>query len=389
MAQNTDSFGVRLRGARKQSGLSQQELASVSGVSVSLIRKLEQGERQDTRLETARQLAAALHVPTVRLMSAEPEYRADAATTELWASVRQAIALPSDSVPEPPTVEGVRGAVQSALSLQEEARFSELAALLPGLIRDARVLAEREPEGRPVHTRLMQLTGAVLVQHRQFETAETVLGCALDVAGDRHQAASLVSVRCWLLLRRGRLQEARELAVRWADEMEPQRLSRATALDLVAWGRMLLRVSGAAVRDSREGEAADALRLARAAAVAMRPGLVRDPVLGAFNAVAVQRKSAENAMIMNQPDRVLTLTRLIPPVRHSDHHRHMLDVANAQARTRKYAEAAETLQGLHSASPEWFSQQRYAQDILSRIVARRRTLTPEMRRLAEAVRLPL
>ncbi|TYP04542.1 helix-turn-helix protein [Streptomyces coelicolor] len=60
-------IGKQLRDVRKRRGMSQQELAKSSGVSLSLIRKLEQGERSDTRLETARQLAAALHVPTTRM----------------------------------------------------------------------------------------------------------------------------------------------------------------------------------------------------------------------------------------------------------------------------------------------------------------------------------
>ena len=47
------TLGGRLASARKRRGLSQRELAQASGLSVSLIRKIEQGEREDTRLETA------------------------------------------------------------------------------------------------------------------------------------------------------------------------------------------------------------------------------------------------------------------------------------------------------------------------------------------------
>jgi len=47
------------------------------------------------------------------------------------------------------------------------------------------------------------------------------------------------------------------------------------------------------------------------------------------------------------------------------------------------------LADIRRTAPEWFAQQRYAHDIVAGIVQRRRTLTPEMRELADAVRLPL
>lgn len=49
----------------------------------------------------------------------------------------------------------------------------------------------------------------------------------------------MVSTQCWLLLRRGRLAAAQELATQWADEVEP-RISRATPAELSAWGWLLL-----------------------------------------------------------------------------------------------------------------------------------------------------
>jgi hypothetical protein len=56
---------------------------------------------------------------------------------------------------------------------------------------------------------------------------------------------------------------------------------------------------------------------------------------------------------------------------------------------RQYAEGIAVLQEIQVSAPEWLVHQRYARDILGRVVQRRRTLTPEMRALADAVRLPL
>ncbi|MGW8377715.1 helix-turn-helix transcriptional regulator [Streptomyces sp. ODS28] len=387
--------GARLRDVRKRRGMTQRELASESGVSLSLIRKLEQGEREDTRLETVRALAVALRVPTTRLVAASAEEAAEDTATDRWAPVRSALWTPlrRDDLGEPPTVEGMRDAVDAVLPLFSGDRFAELAPVLPPLLRDADVLAETDPGGRAVRMRLLQLTGWLLTQTRQFEAAESALERSLDDATDRLQRAATVNTMCWLLLRRGQLAEARELATGWADEVEP-RMSRATPLELSTWGWLLLRLSAAAVRDNRPGEAEDALRLAQSAAVAMgREFAPQDDFLLAFGPVTVKLKRTENAMVADRPDQVLRLAAKVPTdgmrPTSNNRNRHLLDVADAHTRTRQYGEAVDILSGIRAASPQWLPNQRYARDIVSRIITRRRTLTGEMRTLADAVGVPM
>jgi transcriptional regulator with XRE-family HTH domain len=388
-------IGARLRDVRKRRGLTQRELASISGVSLSLIRKLEQGERNDTRLETARQLATALRVPTTKLMAASTEEGAPQATVDQWEPVRKALVAParSDGDLEEATPEGVRSSLRDAMPLFASDDFTELGSLLPRLLRDADAIAQSDPDARPVRVKLLQLTGWLLVQTRQFDAADMALERALDGSTDRLQAAATVNTQCWLLLRRGRLKEARELATRWADETEPA-LSKATPAELSAWGWLLLRVSAASVRDNRPGDAEDALRFARSAAVAMgREYAPRADFVRTFGPVTVALKCAENAMVTDQPDRVLRLAECIPASKlkptSNNRNRHLLDVADAYARTKLYAESINVLQGVWESSPQWLPQQRYARDILGRILAKRRTLTPQMRTLADAVGLPV
>ncbi|WP_406740357.1 helix-turn-helix transcriptional regulator [Streptomyces atratus] len=388
-------LGDRLRDVRKRRGMTQQGLARESGVSVSLIRKLEQGERQDARLETVRRLAASLGVPTMRLVVESAEDGANAATLDQWATVREALAAPlrdTFELDEPPTVEGVRDALSAAVPLFSGDRFTELRTVLPPLLRDADTVAQLTPQGRTVRVRLLQLTGWLLTQTRQFEAAERCLGTALNGSADRLQGASTVSTMCWLLLRQGKLSEARELATQWADDTEP-RLSRATPDELSAWGWLLLRLSAAAVRDNRTEEAEDALRLAHSAAVALgREFAPSDDFLRAFGPVTVTLRRTENAMVLDRPDVVLKLAAKIPTggfrPTSNNRNRHLLDVANAYARTRRYGQAVETLASVREAAPQWLPNQRYARDILGHIVAKRRTLTEEMRSLADTVGLP-
>ncbi|MBD0746723.1 helix-turn-helix domain-containing protein [Streptomyces sp. CBMA152] len=388
------SAGQRIKDVRKRRGLTQRELANASGVSLSAIRKLEQGERETTSLETLRKLAHAMRVPTMRLSGGPHPEDASPETVDLWADVRSAIEAPpstealGDDVQ--PTVEGVRSALAATTPLFSDDRFAALSVMLPPLLRDAEALG---PEGRRVRVRLLQLSGWLMVQTRQFGAAETALERALDDAADRLEGAATVNTSCWLLLRQGELERAYDLAVRWADETEP-RISRATPAELSTWGWLLLRVSAAAVRNAQPGDAEDALRFATSAAVALgREYAPENDFLRTFGPTTVKLKAAENASVTDRPDRVLRLAEGIPvsglKPTSNNRNRHLLDVADAYAKTGDYAEAFERLERIRSDSPEWLPNQRYARDILGRVIAGRRTLTTEMRAMADVVGLPL
>ncbi|WP_330468716.1 helix-turn-helix domain-containing protein [Streptomyces longwoodensis] len=389
------NLGERLRETRKRRGLSQRELADLAGVSLSLIRKLEQGERNDTRLETARQLASALKVPTTRLIAEHAEDGAGQDEVNRWAPVHAALAAsPQAGGPsEAPTYDGLREALQAAVPLFAGDRFDELGTALPPLLRDAEILTEVDPRGRQLRARLLELTGWLMTQTRQFDAAEMALERALDDATHPIQTAATVNTQCWLLLRRGKLAQARELAAHWADEVEP-RMSRATPAELSTWGWLLLRLSAAAIRDNRPGEAEDALRLARSAAVALGQECTpEDDFLRTFGPVTVALKRTENAMVAGRPDQVLSLATKIPTgtlkPTSNNRNRHLLDVASAQTQLRQYAEAVDTFEKIRAGSPQWLPNQRYARDILGDIVSKRRTLTPQMRELADLVKLPV
>ncbi|GHH57175.1 hypothetical protein [Streptomyces candidus] len=111
-----------------------------------------------------------------------------------------------------------------------------------------------------------------------------------------------------------------------------------------------------------------------------------------FGPTTVIFKRAENASITQRPDEVLRLAALVPAAGQratsNNLNRHLLDVANAEADVRNYAGAVDTLLRVETAAPQWLPNQRLAADILTKVISRRRTLTPDMRRLADVVRLP-
>ncbi|GAB3902533.1 helix-turn-helix domain-containing protein [Microbispora bryophytorum] len=385
------TIGERIRSVRKRRGLTQQGLADLAGVSASLIRKLEQDARRDVRLETLRKIAVALKVPTTSLMIRHHAEPADEQTLDLWGPVRRALYGLERPPLDAPTREGLGSALEASMPLWKQDRYSQIAAMLPVMLRDADALVEMDLSARHVRGRLLHLVGWLMTQTRQFDEAEFALSRAMDDMNDPLDAAATVSTHCWLLLRQGRLDEARQMATQWADDVEP-RISRATPHQLSAWGWLLLRSSAAAIRDNRPDEADDTIRLARTAAVAMGRDLTPDEdFLRTFGPLTVAMKRVENAMIEDRPDKVLQLSQAIPVTdlrpTSNNRNRHLLDVAEAHRRMHRHSEAFDVLQGVRRDAPEWITNQRYARDILQGIIGKRRALTDDMRDLADFVRL--
>jgi transcriptional regulator with XRE-family HTH domain len=389
-------IGDRLREARKRAGLTQQELATLSGLSSSLVRKLEQGTYGGVRLETVHRLAVALRVPTSALAASDSPVP-DEGGAVAWLPVRRTLeGQPGDEPPDVPTLTGLRSAFSGVLPLLLGGRFAELGLVLPGLLRDADALVAscagaELAQAKTLRSQVRQVAGSLMLHLWQFDTADQAFALALADAGDMLTACSVAEEQCWGLVRQGRLPDCQALALRWAGEAEPK--MTAGREELAAWGRLLIRAASAAVRDNQAGEAAEMLRLAgMAAAGAGTDFLLPYSPWHVFGPVTVGVMAAETAMISGRPGEVLTIARSIagsrmPVPRFAPSHQ--LDVAAAYTALRQYPEAVSVLTSLRRTRPEWLPQQRYAADILTRIIQRRRTLTPEMRDLADFLRLPL
>ncbi|WP_345486033.1 helix-turn-helix transcriptional regulator, partial [Planotetraspora phitsanulokensis] len=301
----TRDLAQNLRGWRKRRGLTQAELAIAAKVSKSLVQKIEQGIAGQTTLETVHRLAIALKVPTTELVGAHGDAREPHTSTvlppEVWEQTGRALAGKFGYPDEEPTVAGVSSALDSLKPLLAGNQYREVAHLLPSLIRDADAL---NGAGRGIRSRVLNTAGWVLTQVRQFELAGATLHHARDAAEDHLDEAAAVNTLVWLRLREGRLDDARRLATEWADRIEP-RMSRATERELTLWGRLVLGISNAAVRDNRPGEAADTIRLAQTAATAVGREVLSDTsTTRTFGPVTVAMIRAENAAVQDRPDEV-------------------------------------------------------------------------------------
>ncbi|WP_280451524.1 helix-turn-helix transcriptional regulator [Nocardia cyriacigeorgica] len=381
----------RLASTRKRRHMTQEELAEASGVSYSTVCKIEQRENLTPRLATLRKLAEALGVTTSVLQGDGPgdAEDADAATLDLWEPVRHALASPPPlGEDDAPTAAEVRAELHRLQGEMAAHRYAEMAAAVPALLRDSAAVGDRA-----LRSATLGMVGWLLVQNRQWADAELVLEQAVDAADDEVLAAAAINTRVWSEIRQGNLGDARTLALEWADRIEP-RFSRATVGNLAAWGRLWMYVATIAVRDNRPHEHEDALGLARAAAARIGSEVLAETATTrTFGPTTVEHVAVETAALSDQPGLALALAERTPPAMllptAAGRLRHRLDKANAHAQLGNWGDAMGELNGLASTAPEWIVQQRYARDIVGGIVERRRTLTDDMRQLADTVRLEL
>jgi transcriptional regulator with XRE-family HTH domain len=382
--------GQRVQRLRKLRGLNQRELATASRLSLRTIRTVEQ-DSAGVRVMTYKAIAEALHVETRDLMTPGVPERPDPMLGDPWDDIRAAIYRPTPARDEPLSEKAILAALRATFADLAENRYESVRAALPDLIRDANSIGE---DGRKAQTRLLNATAWLLTQTRQWEDALTVGGRALDAAPSRIDKIAAVNTLCWCLLRQGRLGEAGDLAIKWADETEP-RISRATDAEMAGWGKLWLYVTNSRIRNNEPGAAADALKIAAAAAERIGREVHTDAsTTRTFGPITVPMIRAENAMLSGKPDHVLTIAGRLPKdglihTQSASVLRHGLDVAAAHSQLRRYPEAIDVLEGLRRQAPEWLVQQRTARDVIEGIVERRRTLTPQMRELASAVRLDL
>ncbi len=398
MARMTEAIGERIRSVRKRRGMSQAELAEASAVSTSLIRQLEQGQRTDTRLETLRKLAIALRVPTAELAPHALAEDAKVGEVRQWEPVRRALAGRAGSGgTEPVDLADLEAEFDALKPMFRTGQFAALIPRLAALLTDADVLADAASPSpvpaRRFRSRVRQMAAWLMILTWQFDTADLAIRLALDDAPDTRSAVPIMDADCWRYMRQGDLGKARATAIRWADEIEPNRVTRASRDDLASWGLMLLRVSSSAIRDNRPGEADDAMAFARMAATGIRriEHNSDDGLLHAFGPKTVAMLTAENALIAGRPDVVIKVSEELGDAPYPlpwVWNRHRLDVASAYAQLRQYQMALAVMQQIRGEVPEWLLAQRYARDIVGRMIDRRRTLTEDMREFADFIGLP-
>jgi transcriptional regulator with XRE-family HTH domain len=394
----------RLRELRRRRGMTQEELAEESELSLAVIKKIEQGG--NARMETLHKIARVLGVVTVTFSAPTSPIPREASVDEIvLADMRSAINppvslnghvlyWPGDGAE--PDLTRLGRAVLSVSTAYHNDRYDDLAGIMPALVRSAHhhvevfdTGAERE-EALRLRADITGLAGRYLIQIRAHDLALIALHGSLRDAveiGDIPLASAAVSSQAWAMLRQGRLGEVEQLCVTTADEIEPK-MSTATPDQLASWGRLLLRAAAAASRNNRADEAREYAGVARAAGARLQREYEDLAGHMAFGPVTAAMAGPEVEMLANHPDRALQLAQQVPRdagrTNPSTWNRHRLDLARAHLGVHNATKATEIMTSLRQRHPEWLQYQQQGRDLVREILATRpRMPSEEQRQLAE------
>ena len=389
------TIGERLRRARSERGLTQEEQAGLASVSVDLVKKLEQGRRESARLTSLAALADALDAPLSELTDKRP--RLNGAGDRLVLGLRDVLLSPdmlpgmdADDDGEPTPVPQLRSALAEGWRDYWSGRFVELARRVSGLVEEARHAhrADSEGEGGPlILAQVYQLAACLLVHLGRDDLALIGAERAITAAAagpDELQWATAHGTYAWVLMNQARNSDAERVAGRVAERIEP-RLSAATPQHMTVWGGMVLWAMAAACAAGRAEATDDYLTLARAGAARMDADRLDYAVNFGPSQVAMQDAYAQ--VTLGRPDRALSAAQ---PVRREDlrpisYGRHLLDIAQAHAAMRHDAEAVDTLVRAKTLAPVWFRHQVAARGLVAEVCERRTRLTPAMRELVRSL----
>jgi transcriptional regulator with XRE-family HTH domain len=377
------TLGGSVRYWRQRRGYSQAQLAEIAGISITVVRKLEQqgGHRDGSpgvRLASLYALARALNVQTAQLfpMSIGPA-PADQDPAQLaLLPIRVALTPPLLATPDPgkqpPAQElpPLRRALAHCARLYDRDQYEQVAVQLPGLLTAAHrgaqgaAVAPVSSEILSIRSGIYQLAGWFLTQVGAHDLAYQAVRDALAdgiACGDPLAGAACVIGECWLLIRQGRLLDAKRTAVATADLVEP-RMRGADPGQLAVWGWLLLLAWAAAIRNNQEDEAREFLRAARSAGAGTAQERVRyDRYWSTLGPATVAMKEVEHEVITGNFRKALTLAGQIPPgqaARADSRQRHQLDLAAAHAGIGDRSQAIGIFTALRLSAPQWLRHQR-------------------------------
>lgn len=398
-----DHLGVRLAQLRRVADLTQEGLAERSGVSVDVVRKLEQQRKHSARLPTLHALATGLGVELTTLLGDPPAVpsNGDAEPPQLVA-LRRAI-MPPLFAPPPPrdaaeslSLPLLRAEVSDGWSLYHGAQFGRLLDVLPDIIADARLAAAvgsglSRAEGEHALGKALQLAGHLAIRLGKTDLALAALeraAGAADNSGDPLLAPMVFGSVAWAYQRQNRLDDAGNLVIHAADGVDRE-VGTDTAASLRVWGGLVMSGATSAARSGDYEQAKD--MMATAEQQARRLPKLPQPRDGRsvsiFSRSSVRIERVRLAVQHKRPDEALELAKGMrvsgdtPP---SWRTWLLLDVARAYTDVGDAHGAVATLQRLRRASPDWMRHHTLAVAIIQDLYAGP-VQPPGLRQLAEFV----
>ncbi|WP_412077635.1 helix-turn-helix domain-containing protein [Streptomyces xanthophaeus] len=396
----SEHLGDRLSRLRRFADLTQEGLAERSGVSVDVVRKLEQRRKHSARLPTLHSLSKGLGVELTSLLGDPPGVPSNGEPdSPALVAVRRAIMPPLFAPPAEPTgVERLslpllRAELADGWTLYHAAEFGRLMEVLPGIIADARLLAavgnaDQRAAGQAALGKALQLGGHLSIRLGKTDLALSALERAYAAAGassDPLLAPMLSNSVAWAYQRQARLDDARNLAVHAADGVEREHTG--TSEGVRVWGGLLMSAATSYARSDDYESANDMMVTAEKAAgrLATLPPPADSKLVSVFSRSSVRIERVRLAVQHERPEEALSLAKGIrlskdtPP---SWRTWLLLDVARAHTDIGDTDGAVKALERLRKVAPAWMRHHTLAVAIVSDLWAGSRH-TPGLRQLAE------
>ncbi|WP_348534701.1 helix-turn-helix transcriptional regulator [Kitasatospora sp. MAP12-44] len=360
--------------------VTQEQLATASGLSVGTIRKAEQGG--NLSLPSLMRLASALGTDVSVLLGQQSPRRGmeldeRSALLAVSAVVHDtAMGIVTDG--EPPALEDLQDAVRRADRAFWQGRYVELGAMLSVLLPEARALYDAT-----AHDRREAVAGVLADAFQTAAVMANLLGArdlgyaaitagrqTAEHAGDDLRVAHLTASLSWIYLRDGHTAKGVQVAERAAAAIEP-RMSDSDPDRLSVYGQL---VTNAAVAASRGGADADTAHdyLSQAHAVAARIGREHargqqaqpfGPSYAATQAMSVAVALGDTGSAM----KLIDTTYLDPALPLSTRARFRLDIAITRTETRQWDTAADELRAACEIAPAWVRHQALPGVIVNRL----------------------
>lgn len=389
--------GERIKHLRG-SDLTQQGLADVSGLSLALVQKAEQG-RGELSVGSLLKLAHALNTDVSVILGQQAPRRGTnrdtrAALRRLSDAVHDSALGDWDGIGEPSTLTELTAVHDRVCGAYWRGDYGELSGLI------AKALLEGSSRYGQASGHERAQLGSILATTYQFASSAAILLGQRDLAlgalisarrlaqdsGDVVLAALLESTLSWIHLRGAKVPRAVAVAEQAAMRIEPS-FSRASRPQLIAYGRLMI---SAAVASSRRGDAVSADDyLSQAHAAAAR--LDRDEALYGthFGPTAANTEAVGIAVALGNYGRALSLasrTELPKSMPKLARNRYKLDVALAQCAAGLHDQAGDTLIEVGLDAPEWIRHQALPGVIGKRLA---KVSTARVRRIGEVIGVPL
>ena len=387
------ALGENLARIRTARGLTQDDLAQTSGVSVDTISRLERGARATARRSTLQALSLALGTDPARLLGIHPPEQDTAGAEQLRRAVR---ALDLPDLAEPVDVLGLpelHDAASLAWSDYLAGRHTELLAGLPPLMVDTRravhtLVDDHAAEAAGLLATAYRLTAGLAGRLGLMDLAAHAAHRALDTAAhttrpELDEAAALRYL-AWVLVRQGDLAEAERIAVRAAERLDCGLLARPDPDRVGVFGSLMFNAASAAARQGAAARADDLLAAARAAAV--RSGADRVDEAGVFGPRVAAMQAVDQAVRTGQPDQAMQLATQVPDTAGTVpgfwESGHRLHLAAACTDLERWAEVAEHLAAAQLLAPQWSRIQPLGRTVIGHLMEHRSRRSERIAELA-------